>query len=85
MRPILPAFNPAELARAESRIKLYQSGKADGFSGNRPKRDLPKEDLDEYLLGYRDAIREAFWMAPIFYYWKSIDWLERHRHWWHWS
>ena len=78
-------FNPVEAAQAEQRIRLYQAGRADGFAGVRPRTNLEGESQTEYLLGYRDSLREAPWMYPIFCYWQLLNWLIRHRHWWHWT
>ena len=78
-------FNPVEAAQAEQRIRLYQAGRADGFAGVRPRTNLEGESLAEYMLGYTDAVREGFWLYPIYFYWQALNWLERRRHWWHWA
>ena len=85
MRPRLPAFNAAELAQAESRIRLYQSGKADGFSGNRPRNEWDEEQQAEYDLGYQTAAQENPIIRPVHWFWRFVQWSERHRHFWHWS
>jgi hypothetical protein len=85
MRPILPAFNPAIAAQAEANIRIFQAGRADGLAGIRPRVDWNEEQQAEYDLGYQTAADEKPFIRPVHWFWKLVQFSERHRHFWHWS
>ncbi len=85
MRQRLLAFNPAIAAQAEANIRIFQAGRAHGLAGIRPRNEWDEEQQAEYDLGYQTAAQENPIIRPVHWFWRFVQFSERHRHFWHWS